>query len=402
MPDEVNDVSEAATSAATEIAPVERAEGAPEVTPASNGDQAESTPPADSTDDFEEFKADVAKATGKETAEPEAETPAEETKPEKTDDAGEAPADEKASDDLLKQSDPKAGEAPTKLTDRPEWQAITKIADKAGKEEGKQARAVLRELYKREYDLTQAVEQAKPAQQVVQEMFQSVGGSQQGFNNMRNLIVSFDRDPANAVPMLKTLLADAEKRAGLVLVAPELVSEAQQIDRQVQDGTLDAAAAAKRKNELLELQRGKTELQRTQQQQQSAREREQRTQAEQQQQRAVAEIESAANAWEQDKLKNDPDYLPLKGLHTSRVFTLAESKVAELGRMLTAAEAKAIADEALKQVKAEVGKLLPPKQPKRVVQGGSNGSSGNNRQQPASEFEEYQADVQAALKRHGR
>ena len=403
MDEEIIDESAAATSAATETAPAPSAQGDTEVTPASTntGDPAATTPPASESapSELEEFKAEVARAVGQTPAKTqESEATTTETAAKTDEQSAEKGEGEETKTDLS-QPDNKS---PEKLTDRPEWQAITKIADKVGKEEGKAARSMLRELYKREYDLGQQLTNAKPAVEVVQEMFQAVGGNQQGFANMRHLIKSFDADPANAVPMLKTLLADAEKRAGLVLQSPELLTEAQQLDKAVEDGVLDRTAADKRKRELLELEQARTGQRRTQQQTEAQRQLAQRSQGEARAKAAVAEIETAANAWEKEKLANDPDYLPLKNLHTSRTFQLAEAEVQKLGRMLTGAEARKVADKALAEVKAEVGQLLPRKAARQAINGGGNGSSGTTRQTPMTELDEFRQEVEAAQKRHTR
>ena len=381
--------AQATSSTATDSATDNNAQGATEVTPASTqGAQAESTPPAD---ELAEFKADVAKATGQEpqdsTADSEAETDVAEAK--ETDEPAKAEGEAKETDALSQQE--KVSE---KLTERPEWLKLTAIADKVGKEAGKEVRAVLRGMFKQQHDLTSQVEQAKPAIEVVQEMMQSVGGSDVGFSNMRNLIKSFDQDPANAVPMLETLLSDAKKRAGLVVSSPELLTEQQKLQEQLDSGLIDTQAAETRKQELLELQQARTLKE---QQKLTAQQRDQR-QAAEQQQAAVQEIQQAAQQWEKEKLANDPDYLPLKNLHTSRVMQLAEAKVAELGRMLNGKEAKALADDALKQIKSEVGQLIPKRKERQAISGGS-GSSGNNRQQPATEFDEFKADVERATRR---
>ena len=392
---EVIDDSTAVTSAATDTAADQTAESATGVTLASLGDQTGSTPPVSGLD---EFKADLAKAVGKEPEAPqETEAEAEPGDLPKTDEPKVEPKDEAGESKAL--SNTEQEKVPEKLTDRPEWQAATKIADKLGKAEGTQMRGILRGIYKREYDLTQTVEKLKPAGEVVQEMYQSVGSSEVGFNNMRHLIKSYDADPAAAVPMLKMLLEDAEKRAGLVIQSPELLTESQKLEKQVEEGIIDREYADRRRQELLELQQARTHQERSQKQEAEKRQQTQRAQIEQKQMAAISEIEAAAAAWEKEKMATDPDYAPLKGLHTSRTFTLAEARVAELGRMLTGSEARAIAEEALKQVKAEVGKLLPKRTARQPINGG-DGSSGNNRQQPMSEEEQFKADVARATARH--
>jgi hypothetical protein len=385
----------AGTSPATETATEEIAQGAPEVTPASPGDHAETTPPAKT--ELEEFKDVVAKAAGVEPTKPEPEAEAEEPAAKVEDEPVAEEATEDKGSDALSQE--KTGVVPEKLTDRPEWRKLTEIGDKLGPAAGKEVRATLRSMFKTQHDLTQQVEKAKPAVEVVQEMFQSVGGSEQGFTNMRHLIKSYDADPAAAVPMLEMLLTDARKRAGLVIHSPELLTEAQKLDQQVQDGMMEQADADRRKQELLELQQARTVSERTKQQQQAERDRQQRAQGQQKQQSAINEIKTAADAWRKETVAKDPDYLALESLHTSRTMLLAEQKVQELGRMLTGKEARAVADQALKEVKAEVGKLLPKKTAKVAING-DGGSSGETRRQPGNEFEEFKATVAKAVERH--
>lgn len=350
----------------------------------------------------------MAEATGQEPPKPEAEAGAEAAKPNEDEPGADGKAKEAAAEDdgVLSQGDKteaeKAAEAakvPEKLTDRPEWQAAVKIADKLGKTAGVEMRGIMRGMFKREFELTQQVKQLAPAREVVSEIYQSVGGTEQGFTNIRNLIKNYDAAPEEAIPMLKLLLDDAEKRAGLVLQAPELLTEAQAVDKQLADGVIDQAAADKRKSELVELQKARTGVDRTKQRSETDRLKREQQQTQARQHAAVAEIQAAATAWEKEKLAKDPDFLPLKSLHTDRCMQLATAEVQRLGRMLTGKEARGVADEALKQVKAEVGKLLPARKERKVISGG-DGSSGNKRTVPTSEFEEFQQTVAQATGRH--
>lgn len=372
--------------------------GSPEVTDASKGAQAESTPPAD--DELAEFKADVAKASGEEPAtKTETESKTEESAAQKSDEHAADEGKEKESDADLSQENETV---PEKLTERPEWQKLTAIADKVGKAEGKEARALLRGFYKREYDLNQSIEKAKPAQEVVQEMFQSVGGSEQGFRNMRQLIKSFDVDPAGAVPMLKTLLSDAEKRAGLVLQSPELLTEAQQLDQQVKDGVIDQTAADKRKKELLELEQVRTTQKRTQTQTDAERQRQQRTQSEQKVQAAATEINQAEEAWVNAKQKSDPDFAAVQILYSAFAKQNALDFFHKGSGLPNAKETVEILEKSLKQAKDEAAKFRPKPKARQAIASGSNGSSGNNRQQPSNELDEFKAEVERAQNRHAR
>ena len=369
------------------------AQVAPEVTTASTGDPADTTPPAE--DALAEFKADVAKAAGTEPADEGTKEPAAETA--KTDE----PAADKAETKDPEALSQEVNKVPETLTERPEWQALTKIGDKLGKAEGKEVRAVLRGIYKREHELTTQVEKAKPALEVVNEMFQSVGGSEQGFTNMRTLIKSFASDPAGAVPMLETLLKDARQRAGLEISSPELLTEAQAIEQQLNDGMIDQGAADKRKQELLELQQARKVKETTQAREAGKLERQQREQAEQQQRAVVAEINQAEADWTTAKLKADPDFGAVQNLHGAFAKQAALDFFNTNHRYPTPAEAKILLDESLKQAKAEALKFKP-KPRERIAVNGGNGSSGNHRQAPMTEYEQFQADLDAAQNRHRR
>ncbi|MDE2098695.1 MAG: hypothetical protein KGL39_15685 [Patescibacteria group bacterium] len=357
------------------------------------GDQTAASPPTTQDEELAEFKADVAKATGEKPANSESDPEPEVTGAKSTDE----PAPAKG-----KEEDPNAlsQEVEKSFKDRPEWQALTGLKiDESAK---KVVRGTLRTLFKREGELAQAVEAAKPAQAVVQEMMQSVGGSEQGFTNMRHLIKSFDQDPAGAVPMLETLLNDAKKRAGLVLQSPELTGEAATLKQQLDANVIDQESYDKRMKELLELEQVRTSQKRTQQQNEETRQRQAREQSEQQTQAAAEAINQAEAAWVADKSKKDADFKAVEGLHGAFARQNALDFFNTHKRLPNATEAVAILENSLKQAKAEAKKFAPKPKQRLAVTGGSNGSSGNNRQQPASEFDEFKADVESAQQRHQR
>jgi hypothetical protein len=400
------DDSRAATSAATDSAPVESSQEATEVTSASHpaaGDPAEHTPTAD--EELAAFRAEVARATGQEPSQTASESKSEADPAEAPDE----PADQADQDpDAVSAGKVSADKSSAghdgkgKLTERPEWQALTKIADKVSPEAGKETRRFLRDFYRREHELTQAVERLRPDSAVVQELRQSVGGNEQGFANMRHLIRSFDSDPRNAVPMLEMLLGDARKRAGLVLQSPELLHEAQSLDQQVRDGLLEPGAATRRKHELLELEQARAGARQTTAKLEAERMRQQAERTQQQQSAVVHEINQAETNWAADKLKSDPDFKAVQTLHGIFAQQNALEFYNTHQRMPTAREAVALLEKSLSHAKAEAGKFRP--RPKAVIpiKGGSNGSSGNNRQQPGSELDEFRQDVEAAVTRHRR
>ena len=386
----------AATSTATETATEEIAQvGTTGSTTDSQGAQAESTPPAD--DELEEFKAEVAKATGAEPTNTETESKPETETATPPGEPADKSGEEEESAALSQEK-----QVPDKLTDRPEWQKLTAIADKVGKVEGKEARALLRGFFKREYDLGQVIEKTKPAQEVYQEMLQSVGGNAQGFSNMRQLIKDFDADPAGSVPKLKILLDDAMKRAGMVLQSPELLTEHQQLEAQLRDGVIDQAAYEKRNSELLELEQVRTTSKRTQAQTQAERDRQQRQQSEKQRAEAAGAIDNAEAAWTDNKSKTDIDFAPVQKQFNRIARENAEILFKEINRIPTVKEINELLEKSLKQAKDEVAVFRPKPRARQAITGGSNGSSGNNRQQPSSELDEFRAEVEAAQKRHGR
>ena len=319
-------------------------------------------------------------------AEVEAEVPAE-VEPE-----AEVKAEPKESDALLQESNLKVPNE-----QRPEWNKLVGIGDKLGKAAGKEVREVLREIYRKEARYVAEIEKSKPAVEVVQEMYQSVGGDQQGFTNMRTLIREFDANPDKAIPMLEVLIADAKKRAGMVLQSPELLTESQNLDKQVEEGLIDQPAADKRKSELLELQKSRTATERTAAQQQAERDRQQRAQSEQATQQAVTEINQAEASWSEAKAKSDPDFKAVQTLHSAFAKDNSLDFWNTNHRLPNAKEAVEILEKSLKQAKAEAGKFRPKPAAKSVVRDNGHGSSTQHRQQPKNAREQIEADILASL-----
>jgi hypothetical protein len=323
----------AESSTATGGATDQSAQGAAaEVSPASlEGAQGDS--PAPKTE-LEEFKAAVATATGKEPAKPaESKTQGEEAAPEATDEseaAGQTEGEETENqheEDLSQdekdqaeqaQAEGEGESAPARNDQRPEWKALTHIADKLGPTAGKEARKVLRGMFKRESELQQSIAKIQPSVEIVNELFESVGSDAGAFNNMRNVITTFAHDPARAVPMLEKLVADAKSRAGMVLQSPELLTEAQELDQQVAEGIITKAAADKRKAELLELESARSGQKRTQQQIDQEKQRAEQTKAQATRQTQVKALVDAGNAWEKETAGKDPDYAKVKSQRAAK------------------------------------------------------------------------------------
>ncbi len=71
----------------------------------------------------------------------------------------------------------------------------------------------------------------------------------------------------------------------------------------------------------------------------------------------------------------------------------------EHGRWPNPTEATQILEDSLKQAKATALKYRGKPKERTAITGG-NGSSGNNRQQPMTEYEQFKADVEAAQNRN--
>jgi hypothetical protein len=292
----------------------------------------------------------------------------------------------KAADDVLT---PEQEEQLTKaFSERPEWQQALKLVA-PGRE--KDMRAALRPILARETQLAGQVERLKPAGEVVSEMLQSVGGNEKGFNNIRNLIRSFDADPATAVPMLEMLLTDAQGRAGMVLTSPELVTESRRLDQEVADGTKTPEEIQKRKAELLELEKSRVVQRRTETQSEQQRKLAEQKALAEQGRAILSEIKTAVDAWETNVKKTDPDYPKIRTLVIDRIRILAEARTNELGRALKGAEAVEVSTEALKQIKSDISALLPKPKSRQAITGG--GSSNGSRQQSTTERERYEARI---------
>lgn len=390
MPDEVELVAPAESTPALEVETVETQPGATPDSPPAGGTGDSPTPPAD--DERKAFNDALALAKGEK---PKAETEevTEDQPPAEKDEPGEAVPEETKPDDLSQ------SEAEKPFKDRAEWQTLTKFGDALGKEQGATVRKTLRGLFERETRLTQAVEQSKPAVEIANEMFQAVGNNGVAFTNMRAFIRTFTNDPANAVAMCKKLLNDAETRAGLVIQSPDLLTESQKLDQQLKDGEITPEQAAKRRQELTELESGRAALK--------------RTKAETDQQRQVREQEQQAQRIEQSKIetdtaeqsflaateKSDPDYKIVYPLY-AKLAQLAGREFLDTNRRLpSAVETKVICETAFKNAKAELARVRPQRQARQPVR--DLGSSRDTRHQPVTEEQEFRADLADAKKRHG-
>lgn len=375
-----------ATSAETEITiAVEPVEEVTEATSASD-----ETADTSSVEVPKEFNDKVEKALGK--------TPKEDSKPEDDSVVDEPEKSKEKESDVLSQE--KEEKVPENLTQRPEWQSLTKIADKVGKNEGKEVRRVLRGFYKREYDYQQSVERLKPAQEVVQEMVQAVQGDEQGFKNMRTLIRSYEGEPDKAIPMLKMLLEDCEKRSGLVIQSDDLKQKVQEIDQLVKDNLITLEAAEQRKQELIEVEKSRATVKRVTTQTENRSKQIEQSETQKRQREQLEQLAQVENNWMADKKKSDPDFAMIEDLFSVYVRDLTNKFTAEHEmKWPDAKESQQILEEALKSAKGQVLKYKPKPQAKIAINGNGNGSSVNHKPEPKTAFERFEANVDRALTR---
>jgi hypothetical protein len=389
MPTEVETVAPAESTPALEVETVETQPGAQADSPQHGG--TDDSPPSPADDDRKAFDAAMAEAKGEKPLTDAAEI-TEEPAPLETDEPKEPKTEEAKADDLSQ------SESEKPFKDRAEWQELSKLADSLGKEKGAAVRKTMRTLFEREAGLAKAVEQSKPAVDVAMELYRAAGSDQTAFTNMRAFIKTFTNDPANAVAMCEKLLIDAKTRAGLVIQSPDLLTEVQKLDQQVKDGEVTPEQAAKRKQELTELESSRATLKRKTaetDQQRQAREQEQQNQRIEQ---SKVETYNAEKSFLEATAKADPDYKVVYPLY-AKLAQLAGREFLDTNRRLpNAAETKTICEKSFREAKAELARVRPRRQAAAPVR--DTGSSRDTRHQPVTELEQFRADLAAAKKNH--
>ena len=360
-------------------------------TPAPAGAE-DASPPSPEETAVSEFDRHLAKSQGKpepeqakttgQTETPEPEVPDADGKPE-------------VKPDVLSQPESEKG-APFK--DRPEWQKLVKLVDPLSKEAGAEVRQTLRQLYQKGEQLQQEVEKAKPSVEWVEHFTRETGGGEAGVKNTLAFFRTFNHDPAKAVPFLENALADARKRAGLVIQSPDLVDQQKQLEQAVAEGAITPEQAEQRKKELTELETSRATLKRTTAQTEAERQQVQQRQQAEVQQAEMTAIDQAEASWTEAKTKADPDFPTVKPLF---------DKFAQLGavefntankRMPKPDEARQILEKAYADAKAEAMKFQPRRAAKTPVR--DEGTSRNTRQQPVTAEEKFNARFDKALKRN--
>jgi hypothetical protein len=357
-------------------------------------EQLEESQPTKQDAEFEKFSKTFEKIAGKPEDSQESETETEEAAPEKTD-------ERKADEGEGKETKALSQESEKSFSDKPEWKKLNEL--KVGESAKRIIQDGLRAVYKRENELTEQIEQAKPDREFVREIFDSCGGNQKGVDNIRNLIKVNDSNPAEAVPMFKMLLDDAMKRAGMVLQSPELTGEASELQKQLDDGLIDQTAFDKRTKELLELEQVRTGQKRAQAQTEAQRQEQQRAQAEAKQLAQKQSIDKTEGSWVDAKLKSDPDFKAVETVYSAFAQKNALDFVKENNRWpTTAKEIEGILEKSLKQAKDEAAKFRPKPKARQATTSEGNGSSGNNRQQPRTPEEKFNAIFDKAVERQMR
>lgn len=215
------------------------------------------------------------------------------TKPNAENAGGQGAKDESA-------KDKSADSADVPFQQRPEWKQLHALTgDKFA-----QVKPILRQMMTRETHLTQKVRELEPSRKLEQELRTHTGNTEQGMQGLRGIVKAYATEPDKAVPILRQMLADAEQRAGMVVVSDDLKARAAEIDQQVTDGLMDKAQGEKLKQTIVETERARAGRK-------QAEARLQQTESERQQREASAAsqaVEGALNRWEDNIRERDPDF----------------------------------------------------------------------------------------------
>lgn len=281
---------------------------------------------------------------------------------------------------------------------RPEWKAVETALKDVPKPQKEVVLKQVRGLMERTNAVTKQLDAVKPDVEAVAELIRECGGTRQGFDNYRQFTKTFNADPGSAVPMLKTLLADAEKRAGLVIQSPDLLTEAQKVDKAVQEGEISPEQAAQRRKELTELETHRAATKRTTDQTEQAK-REQQQRASRESEAAVlAEMDTTEATWTAAKAKADPDFSKVQTLFNKYAQLEAIEFNSTNKRLPNANEAKQILEKAYKDAK-EQALSFQPRSRKASDPVRDLGASRTNQAEPVTPFEKFSRRLDNAAKR---
>ena len=282
------------------------------------------------------------------------------------------------------------------FSERPEWKRAMLLVPKS--QQASMA-FLMRDIFRKEGEITKQVEQFKPVVQKFDRFKRSVGDDQ-AVENTIALTELFAAGDPKARAMLVTLLNDLDARTGGVLTSPDLKQRAADIDARLEKqiasvsdgyGNVDEKAASgfrddaeAAKKDLLELEKSRVGQRQTEVQKRQAQQR----QSQESFQKQQADMVTACNDWEKSMMASDPDYPSLKAVVESRAFLIGNEKQNKLqGRLLNATEMKSVLDEALTWAKAEAAKFAPRPQARTRLNGG--GSSATSRREPANDDERF-------------
>lgn len=243
--------------------------------------------------------------------------PTEEESAEKTGQAEESSAEAEA--DAGEES---TGEAESKTADEPDAEAPKETPEVRKSEAQKR--------------IVQLVREKKALQHQLDEIKTYVGG-EDGFKGFRELVRLHAEEPAEAVPMLEKLLADARDRAGLVVKSDD-------IKRKLDDGVIDDDTA-------VELERSRAEKAWI---------------AQRNQQMVQQSIVAAVDQWEANLRERTPDFDDIADLVLDRVRAMSGERPPA-----TPKEAVAMAQAAYDHVIQRVRKFQPAKERKVQTSSGS-------------------------------
>lgn len=276
---------------------------------------------------------------------------------------------------------------------RPEWKKVVDATRTLPADAAKQVKAVLRDSLLQTDGLKKQIASLTPHAQTVGELRKLTGGTDKGFNQAVDLMRRFSRGDESVIPIFQEMIGLVQKHNGKTLNSEDLVGQAKSIDQQVKDGDLTEDQGKQAKANLLEIEKTRAAAKR-------ANTTVEQTEAEKKQAQfdtLQRENQAAVDGWEATKSKSDADYPKIKRLVESRAFEIGNAKQQKLGRLLNSQELVATCDEALKEIKAEVGEFRPKPKPRQAIT--DTGSSGQPRPEPKTAFEKFDARVDDATRR---
>ena len=186
------------------------------------------------------------------------------------------------------------------FNERPEWKAMQKAVGEAG---WKSVKPILRQVLESETRARARAAELAPQAEIVAE-FKALTGDAKGFDTMRDIVRTYARDPAAAVPILEQMLTDARQRGGLEITSPDLKARLAEIDQQAHDSLISQDAAKKLRALLVEAEKGRAAARQAEGRLKDHEQSAARTAA----QAADAQVMTTLNAWEQNIRSRYPDF----------------------------------------------------------------------------------------------